>query len=40
MGSCYMYMSGSDEKITCNTCCKIIPVQKVKEHVFECVGKK
>jgi len=40
MRSCYISMPGSDEKITCNTCGKIIPVKKVKEHVFGCVGKK
>ena len=40
MGSCYMFIPGSDEKITCSTCGKIIPVLKIKEHVFECVGKK
>ncbi|HYL67278.1 MAG TPA: hypothetical protein VEU72_09060 [Nitrosopumilaceae archaeon] len=30
----------SDEKITCSTCGKIIPVRKEEEHIFECVGKK
>ena len=39
MGSYYASMPGMDEKITCNTCGKIIPVTKIKEHVVECVGK-
>jgi len=35
-----MSMLGSNEKITCSTCGKIIPVLKVKEHVVESVGTK
>jgi len=35
-----MFIPGSDKKITCITCGKMIPVRKAEEHVFECVGKK
>jgi len=35
-----MSMPGSYEKTTCGTCGKIIPVLKVREHVFACVGTK
>ena len=38
MGSCYMSIPGNDEKTACNTCGKIIPTPKVKEHAVECVG--
>ncbi len=40
MGSCYGFVPGTDEKITCSICSKIIPVTKVKEHAVECVGQK
>jgi hypothetical protein len=33
-----MSILGSDEKTTCSTCGKIIPVPKLKERVVECVG--
>ncbi len=35
-----MSMPGSNEKITCSNCGKIILVLKAQKHVFECVGKK
>lgn len=35
-----MFTPGINEKITCNTCGKIIPILKVKKHVVECTGKK
>ena len=35
-----MSIPGSDKKITCSTCGKITLIQKTKEHVVECVGKK
>ena len=35
-----MSMSGSDEKITCGACGKIIQIQQTEKHVTECMGKK
>ena len=40
MGSYYMFIPGIDEKITCSTCGRMIPIPKVKESVVKCVGKK
>jgi hypothetical protein len=40
MGSCYISIITRDKKITCSNCGKIISALKVKEHFFECIGKK